>query len=65
MDGKPEKAQRTVDLTAIPHPANDSRPVMERLRDYAARGVDAPESLSAVEIKQIAFALSLYLAEDI
>ena len=65
MNGKPEKAMANVDLTALSQPANDSRPVFERLRDYASRGTDSPESLSLTEIRQIAFALSLYLEVEI
>ena len=64
MDGTKGKARLGVDLTAVQQPANDSRPVFERLRDYASRGADAPESLSLVEVRQIAFALSLYLGEE-
>ena len=42
-------------------PANDSRSVFERLTDYTTRGINSPESLSLYEIRQVSFALSLYL----
>lgn len=65
MVEKTEKAHTNVDLTSLPRPANDSRPVFERLIDYATRGTDSPESLSLAEIRQIAFALTLYLTAEL
>ena len=38
----------------------DPRPVQERLLDYAARGMEAPESLSLREITQICYALYVH-----
>ena len=49
--------------TVTPVHANDSRAVSERLTDFAKRGTDAPETLTADEIRQVCFALSLYLDE--
>ena len=46
---------------AVEH-ANDSRDVLERLADFAQRGADAPESLTPYEIRQVSFALSLFIA---
>ena len=53
-----------VDLSVLPKPANDSYPVFERLKAYAKRGTDSPESLSLYEIRQVSFALTLYLDFD-
>ena len=44
--------------------SDDSRPVHDRLFDFAMRGTEAPETLTPSEIRQIAFALSLYLSLD-
>lgn len=62
MAGQVRELQRAVDLHLVPADSDDPRPVFERLWDYANRGTDSPESLSLYEIRQLAFALSLYLA---
>ena len=59
-----EKQRKRVDLSLVPGAANDSYQVYDRLRDWSARGTDAPETLSHAEIKQVCFALSLYLSLD-
>ena len=64
MVGSSEEWRAYVELSMKKHLTTDTRPVRERLLDYAMRGTEAPETLSPSEIKQIAFALSLYLSLD-
>ncbi|MCX8254650.1 protein of unknown function [Beijerinckiaceae bacterium RH AL1] len=58
----PKAAASAINLKLIPHYSDDPRPVLVRLADYCARGTDSPESLNLYEIRQVSFALSLYLA---
>ena len=61
MASWPVKPENPVDLHLIPQQPDDPRPIIDRLRDYVDRGTNAPESLSLYEIRQVSFALSLYL----
>ena len=44
-----------------PSPANDSFEVFDRLKGIAERGMNAPETLKIWEIRQLSFALSIYM----
>ena len=64
MVGSSEEWRALIENSMKTQPSDDSRPVHDRLFDYAMRGTEAPETLTPSEIKQIAFALSLYLSLD-
>ena len=58
------KLREKIAVSNLPPPANDSRLLFERLRDYASRGLTQPETLSHDEIQQICFALSVCIADE-
>ena len=54
--------EASIEAAITANAANDSQAVFERLTDYAKKGMDAPETLTPYEVRQISFALSLYMS---
>jgi hypothetical protein len=60
LEKKTETSQAEIDTL---FEADKSKPVHDRICEYAKRGVDAPETLSHLEVQQVCYALVVHYAQ--